>query len=344
MAQFASKILCFAVYCCVWLSILGWFGCAQNNQTKTEAAGNLSLWEIADTTCPAAYTVLTLEQWCGLPVSNAEFETLDLFLQQLQQQIPPHTSFTRTEALQILQTIQTAVNSLRTQQVTYHSALYLCLRYRLFDCDINSLLFVTAAQHLNLPVQVLIMPAHMSVVWNDGSNLIYWETTQNREVNLHYYQQKYQLYNKQTQNQPPLIQTLNREQLVAVALFNIGKTFSEMEYAAQALPYFKHALQLWPQWFSPVNAAAHTYLKLNHPDSALLFARHALQLHARQPDMPELMGKAYLMLGCNTEAAEALQLSAQQHAQSRYPDAETILRLKTMAVQAQNGTETIKPQ
>jgi len=326
--------------CAVWLQA-ACTGLPPNQPPKAETpAQNLTFWQIADTTCPAAYTVLTLEQWCGLPVSNADFEILDRFLFKLEQQITPKPNnggYTRPQALQILQTIQQEVNNLRTRQVTYHSALYLCLRYRLFDCDINSLLFVTAAQHLNLPIQALLMPAHMSVVWNNGRHPIYWETTQNKEVSLYYYQQKYQLPHDAALAQTPWLQPLNGQQLAAVALFNIGQTFSEMGYAGVAVPYYRQSQQLFPKWFKPATAAAHTYLKIHHPDSALLLARRALQLYAAQPDLPELMGNAYLMLGCNTEAAQALLQSAQLHAQTRHPDAETIARLQRQAGLAQQG-------
>lgn len=327
------------VGCVVWLQTACTGFANRQPQTPQPPTQTLTLWQIADTTCPAAYTVLTLEQWCGLPVTNADFETLNRFLYSLEQQITPRANgaYTRAQALQILQTIQQEVNGLRSQQVTYHSALYLCLRYRLFDCDINSLLFVTAAQHLNLPIQALLMPAHMSVVWNNGRQQIYWETTQNREVSLQYYRQKYQLPQAETDAQTPWLQPLNGQQITAIALFNIGQTYAEMGYTAQAMPYYRQAQQLFAQWFKPAAAAAHAYLKLHHPDSALLLARYALQQYAPQPDLPELMGNAYLLLGCNTEAAQALLQSAHLHTQTQYPDTETIARLQQQAGRVQQG-------
>jgi Tfp pilus assembly protein PilF len=51
------------------------------------------------------------------------------------------------------------------------------LRAGACDCDVLVLTYLTAADALDLPVTAVFLPGHVLLVWDDGRERVYWETT-----------------------------------------------------------------------------------------------------------------------------------------------------------------------
>ncbi|MEZ4888905.1 MAG: hypothetical protein R3E32_29535 [Chitinophagales bacterium] len=98
-----------------------------------------SLWEIIDTSCTIGIVALEMEKAANLNVEANEYLFIDDFINLLQPLISSKTAYSEKEALQILQTIDYAIRRNRQQQMEYESAFSTCIRYRIFDCDINRL-------------------------------------------------------------------------------------------------------------------------------------------------------------------------------------------------------------
>ncbi len=280
-----------------------------NDDAALEKLPDYQEW--IDTTCETGYLVLDIESWAGLPVTYYEYNLLDELLDDAEKKIPKKEQYTRREALDILIFISDLLQNKRLQQVSYHSAFYMCLRYRLFDCDINSLLFLTIADRFDLPIYGLVMPAHMCVLWDDGKHKIYWETTANRTVSMEYYIEKFKL-DTTSINKNIFLSPLNQEQIKALTFYNIGNTYRDINSLQLAALYTRYAVDIYPNWVEPYINLARIYNQLKEPEIALYYCNRSLERLPNLFEIYEMQGIAYTELGCNTEAIEAYQQYLQQ--------------------------------
>ena len=259
-----------------------------------------------DTSCEIGYWVLNLEAAAGLGVKASDYAFLDGFLEEISGEplLQAQSSYTREEALTRLRSIGAAIGRRRVQQLSYHNNFSMCLRYKMFDCDINSLLFVSAAERLGLPIVVLAMPNHVSVLWDDGEQKIYWETTENKERSLDFYCRHYHIKAEEV-GKSMLLEALKREQLIGLAFFNISKSYCEMKNYAYGLKFSEASLFFSHNWFEPYKNIAYIYQQLRQPQAALDYAQQALRLYPQSLETYAIIADAYSQMGCNTEAIQA---------------------------------------
>lgn len=289
-----------------WLCLLIslWVLIACNKQTKQNSAiinPPNNFWSMVDTTCPIAYIALDMEKAAGLPVTKAEYDIIDSILKQCSQNIVKQNSYTRQQAINILQSINNVLYKYQKLQHEYHPALSMCLKYGIFDCDINALLYITVAQHLKLPIKAVIMPVHAAVTWQLNNDTIYWETIGAIEKSKQYYQQHYNIKQKAIQNNG-FLQALSQNQLYALIFYNIGKTYTDLGYYKTAVPYLFTASNYWQNWSKPPQALGYIYLKQNNLDSAVIYTKNALYLNDNSPFTYKTLFMAYNLLGCISDA------------------------------------------
>ncbi len=266
------------------------------------------LWQIVDTSCTIGIVALDMEKAANLDVEAAQYLFIDDFINLLQPLIPSKTNYSEQEALQILQTIDYAIRRNRQQQMEYESAFSTCIRYRIFDCDINSLLYLTIAEHLQLPIYGMVLPKHVFVVWKDEekNQEIYWETTEGKARSLEFYQKKYGIEAEET-GPNMILSPLTKKDLLAVVSFNIGKAYADKDIFEEAIRYTRQAIELRKDWYNPYSTMAVIYRKMELPDNALYYSRKALQLYDKDAEIYKTMAWAYTVLGCDTEAEEAFR-------------------------------------
>lgn len=272
---------------------------------KKTAVSDFSL-PVEAKSCEAAYIALELEEWAGLPVRMEEYWLVNRFLDSLAQYLQAKQLIQSFNPQAMLRLIGEEIARHRARQVSYHHAFYLCLRYRLFDCDINSLLYLTAADRFGLPIQMLWMPKHASVVWQDERDTVYWETTLNRAVSIQEYIDWYQLDTAQI-GKNLLLKPLTRRELLGVLFFNLGQTYSEAHNYPLAVQYIRHALTLTGDWLQPYYSLAHIYPKMNQWETAIYYANRVLKWQPDSFQIYKILANSYVELGCNTEAIAAYQ-------------------------------------
>lgn len=265
-----------------------------------------ALWQMVDTSCVIGIVALDMEQKSGLTVKTGEYSFIDDFLHSLQSLIGLQSDYSPQEALNILQTIDIAIRQRRTQQVTYESAFSTCLRYGLFDCDINSLLYLSVAEHLQLPIYGLMLPNHMLVLWRDGTNQIYWETTEGQERSVEFYLEKYGIEERQV-GKNGILTPMSKQDLLAIISFNIGKDYADKDIFEEGIRYSREAIDLHRDWSNPYLTLATVYQKKDLPENALYYSRQAIQRFDRNKESYRIMTWAYQTLGCDTEAEKAFQ-------------------------------------
>lgn len=278
---------------------------AQCQQPQKTAPVAYSVLHEVDTSCEIGYLALDLEKLGGFPVKQDEYDFLDRFVEFTTKGIEVQDAYSYSDVVAIFHSIDYAIKKTRKEQMSYHSVFSLCLKYRLFDCDINSFLYITVAERLGLPIQAILMPSHMAIVWQDAENTIYWETTEGKVTSKEYYRERYGLY-AADMPEKMLLTPLNKTQLLSVVLFNMGKTFSELHYVGKSVAYTREAIRLTPNWFKPYNTLAHIYKGLEKHETAIYYANQALKLMP-STETYETLAISYTLIGCNSEAKAAYQ-------------------------------------
>ncbi len=259
-------------------------------------------FELVDSTCLIGNVVLDVESVSGLIVRPAEYEWLADLLEEADSVIVRQKQYTKKEAISILKQLDQLIRARRTRQATYHGSFAMCIRFGIFDCDINSLLYLHIAEYLELPIRPILMPSHMAVLWQGVTDTIYWETTEGRERSLSYYLQRFSI-DQQAMEQAMLFRPLRRDQMLAVIFYNIGSTFAETHNYDLAISYMRHAYQLEKKWFKPYTGLAYVYQQKGLAENALYYSNQSLRL-LKQDDLLKVKAEAYEELGCNTEAIE----------------------------------------
>jgi regulator of sirC expression with transglutaminase-like and TPR domain len=257
-----------------------------------------------DTTRAIAYVILDIEAFANMPVSELEYAKVRQLITQIKPKIAPKKKYTKIEAIAILDLIDRSVAQMRIKQLSYGSTLYNSLRFQLFDCDINSFLFLTVAHELNLPIYAVMMPNHVAILWQNNNYEILWETTEGRPRTKQYYTKKYKL-NKELIATQKMLKPLNKKDLIAVAWFNIAKAYTDAEQLKQAEWASKEAIKWQPNWYQPYTNLARTMAKQKNDEVALYYCHYSLGLYPNQLFLLELKAKCFDQLGCNTEAIAA---------------------------------------
>jgi len=271
---------------------------------KQAAQTNADFVHAIDTSCPIAYVALDIEHFAQLPVKHTEYALLDSFVANVLPFIPRKQQYTRLEALTILDLIARHIALYRHKQLSYGSTLFMALRYQIFDCDINTFLYLTIAETCRLPIYAVLLPKHMAIVWKDEGNTIFWETTAAKPTSKKYYE-KYYTLTPATTKPNDLLSPLNREALMGVVWFNIGKAYYDGGNYLAALSPLKTAISLHPTWFQPYGLLATTHHQLNHYDLCVYYANKSLKYYKNQSDMYEMQASSYASLGCVNEAVAA---------------------------------------
>ncbi len=104
-------------------------------------------------------------------------------------------------------------------------------------CDTGSLLFITIAYEINLPVKCILLPKHMYIIWDDDNNEFNFETTNSGIFDDEFYIKEYNITSSN-------ILKCSNEELIGFSYHKIGNLkFESKEYDA-ALTYFDNAIRL----------------------------------------------------------------------------------------------------
>lgn len=260
-------------------------------------------YDLVDTSCYVGNVVLDMESVAGLYVSEQEYTLVSDLINAASDGISPKEKYSRSEALEILIFIDNLIKERRKSGISYNASFAMCLRYGYYDCDINTLLFLSIAEAYKLPLKAVLMPGHMVVVWKDGVQTIYWETTEGKARSMGHYLKRFKT-DTSTLKTKLLYKPLSRRQLLAVNFYNIGLSFAETDNFKPAVDYLRYASQLEEGWGRPYTALAYVYLEENLPDQAIYYANQGLKRSGEQYELYKVKGQALAAIGCNTEAVE----------------------------------------
>jgi len=261
---------------------------------------------LIDTSCPIGYVALDIEATQGCLVEPVLYEFLDAIVIAAKKQIQYKPSYTKSEALTILATIHTIIEQYKQSSVSYNSSFSISLRYKAFDANIRSLLYVTIAESLKLPIYGILIPNHMIVSWNTPKHKIYWETTKGKAMPIDYYVSTYNLSVFQG-SKDVYLGKLGRKRLFNLIFFNLGKTYANAHQYNKAIDLLEQVIQEEIDWFQPYAILGQVHRRMGNSKKALSYCQRSLSLFSKQVQLYKEMGLAYGALGCNTESAKAYQ-------------------------------------
>ncbi|MDP6293869.1 MAG: hypothetical protein QF486_00735 [Candidatus Woesearchaeota archaeon] len=116
------------------------------------------------------------------------------------------------------------------------------------DCDVGSMLFISAAQVYGFPIRAVMMPGHLFVTWGDTLDIC-WETTtsfskamETKESQLRSYRQSTNLLRSKT-----YMRALSNDELLSYYHANVAnKIINEEERLPLADEYSKKSIELGP--------------------------------------------------------------------------------------------------
>lgn len=285
-----------------------YIGCQPNSIPEPSPISNAppTTLAIVDTSCPIGYVALDIEATEGFVVEPVLYELLDAIVLEARKQIQYKSTYTKSEALSILATIHAIVEQYKQSSVSDNSSFSISLRYKTFDADIRSLLYLTIAESLKLPIYGILMPKHMIVSWKMPKQKIYWETTKGKEMSIDYYISTYKLTEYQATKDKDLGK-LGRKRLFNLIFFNLGKTYANAHQYNKAIDLLEQVRTEEINWFLPYTILGQLYRRMGNSKKALSYCQKSLELFPKQMQLYKEIGLAYADLGCNTESSKAYQ-------------------------------------
>lgn len=207
--------------------------------------------------------ILYLEKTAGYKLDTSAIKLLQNWRCNMQLQnfsIDPNESrLTKKNKLKWLGSMLTD-SSLLIQE--YHSSMTTCLNYRIFDCDILSMLYTDLATGVGVSLNTILLPQHIVVLYRDYRDTIVWETTKNRESSYHKLYNQYAIPDNQWMYP-------NYDQLVLVGLYNIAKDKSDKNSFELPIVLLEKIITLWPAWQNPYRLLGHCYYKIDNCEDAI---------------------------------------------------------------------------
>lgn len=134
-----------------------------------------------------AYRVLDLEKQAGIDFSPECYKILDELVNKISAKILVKEHYTKKEAEVVLESIGNSMAEYGIKVVDTSYSINSSLVSKKLCCYGCSFTYLTVAEKLNLPISAAIAPGHIFVIWNDGENEIWWETTGNFISDKKYY-------------------------------------------------------------------------------------------------------------------------------------------------------------
>lgn len=135
------------------------------------------------------FELLRLEKEENIDYDTNSYLILKSIVETVSKKIQSQQTYSQQQAINILKTIG---NVLATEfKISYFSdnipSYSKAISLKKFDCYEYTFTYLTIAIHLNIPLYAIISPEHISILWQDASNTIYWETTSNTIESVSHY-------------------------------------------------------------------------------------------------------------------------------------------------------------
>lgn len=269
---------------------------------KKGKAKSKSIFASIDTTLSPALIALHIENPKIIEDSNKEVAILrDLIMQAeiLADEIP----YQKEEIVKLLEQTDSLIKSLDYELSSNYSGMALSLKFRKFDCDILSFLYLSIAEQKSWPLHAVYSPGHMSLVWKSLEEDFYWETTSGELKSKKFYLNKNKLSEKDL-DRSILLKPLSKKQLTALWQYNIAKAKFEKGKSNEALKNLYKSIEIESDWYEPYYLMAKIFERNADFERGEEAYKMAYLLLPSYPKMLHDFKKFYKDIGCLEELQE----------------------------------------
>lgn len=202
---------------------------------------------------------------------------------------------------QSLVAIGKCINDLKLIQQSYQNAFFLNLIFGYSDCDINSILYLLAAEEYDLPIYGFFAPEHMFVAWVGEKDTIYWETLSNFEKDIGEFRLKQKLDPKGS-CAGRLFQPADKSDFQALLEYNQALDQHRRGNLDDAIQACYRSIMASPEWISPWHAIARFFGEKGELDKAEDAFLRAMDLCPALKSLRKDLRHFYRSIGCVEEA------------------------------------------
>ncbi len=244
------------------------------------------------------YLFLDMEQEAGVLMDSSAYQQADRILDRIYSATHSsrRTHYTYQEVKLILEKIHRAIRDFGIRYDKNH-LLSDGLITRQMDCDNLCILYLSAAQYMELPLSVVNTPRHVYIRWEGVDRAhhptaINWETQIGRIMDDEFYRQS---INPALMGEVYL-KKMTLQELIAAEYLNIGLYFMELGDYYPAVTYFERAGSLNPKLPGIYNNIGNALSGLGSYREALDYYNQAIEIDTLDALFYSNKGNAWLNL------------------------------------------------
>jgi tetratricopeptide (TPR) repeat protein len=260
-----------------------------------------------------AHEIVDLEHDLG--ATDSDYKILDSIIYEATKRIEVKSSYTRSEAIKVLQTIHSIL-----EERGFASKVYLLfnrsLKKKGFDCSAYSITLLAIGEVLGLPLHLVRVPGHIFVRWDpDGQHDplskdnpvnredFNWETVVKWIRSDDYYVSRRKIPRKSIQD-GVFLGNLSRKEVMAVAYSHRAKGYEERGDLDKAIASFEIATRLNPKYHEAFNNLGTVWRVKGDLDKAIENYEAAIRLSPKIPEAYNNLGAVFEAKGDLNRAIE----------------------------------------
>ncbi|MFA6571237.1 MAG: tetratricopeptide repeat protein, partial [Bacteroidota bacterium] len=192
------------------------------------------------------YWALDYEKENGFEVSNTAYLLLDSIVNDCKAKIQMKTNYTHDEAVSVLSTIGTVIESYNIEYDTLKLFSQALIK-RKMDCKFFSITYLTVGENLSLQLFSMIAPEHVFIYWKDLKNKIYWETTNMEEYSEQHFIDSFNI-SKISINNCAFLNPINYLKSKFIVFSYLGVANSNLGNKQGAIADYNNAIEINPKY------------------------------------------------------------------------------------------------
>ena len=219
---------------------------------------------------------LDLEKIVG--ATCPDYKVLDDIIDEAKRRIEPKQKYSRQDALKILRTIGNILTEKGFEYYTTDTPLLSNSLKGKIDCDDLSIIYLSIAEVLNLPLVGIRAPHHLFVRWKliKGS-YVNWETTSMTKATDEEYKNEFRIM-KDSIKEKAFLRGLSRQEVLSYAYSNIAYVFYFRNDIISSYEYVQKSLELNPKNDLAYNTRGSIFSKKQDLDKSISDFSQAIRL------------------------------------------------------------------